>query len=261
MRQALLMIGLLLVSGFSARAELETAEQIDACYRGNFPESTAVQTIALRATDRIGAETISRGTLSWKKFENGRSKVLLHFAQPAELRGARLLLIEKADRNDMFMYLPALDRVKRVTQHMTSGSLFGTDFNYEEFERVQGIAAEAPAEREDDDTADGRAAYVIVARPTREQNSTYERIRTWIDKETCVALRTEFFERGEKPRKVMTTDFSKVSESGGVWVPREIVMLDHRDQTQTRLVIEEVEVGVEVPRKTFSERALVSGGR
>lgn len=245
----------------SAGAELETAEEIDACYRANFPDSTAVETISIQSKDRIGAVTTSRGELSWKKFEDGRSKVLLRFAKPSELRGAGLLLIEKASRNDMFMYLPALDRVKRVTKHMTSGSLFGTDFSYEEFERIQGIAGQSPSERADDDTVDGRASYVIVSRPTAEQESAYERIRVWIDKETCVALRTEFFERGDKPRKVMTSAFSKVTEAGGVFVPREILIRDHRDETETMLVVEEVEVGIDVPRKTFSERELVAGGR
>ncbi len=261
MRHTWLCLGIVLVHAAVAGAELETAEQIDACYRANFPESTAVQTIALHAEDRIGAVTTSRGKLSWKRFDDGRSKVLLRFSRPSELRGAGLLLIEKAERNDMFMYLPALDRVKRVTQHMTSGSLFGTDFSYEEFERIQGIAAQAPTERAEDDTIEARPTYVLDTLPTRDQKSAYDRIRAWIDQETCVALRTEFFERGDEPRKVMTTAWADVEEQGGVWVPRQIRMHDHRDQTETRLVIEELEVGVDVPRKIFSERELVSGGR
>ena len=127
-----------------AAAELETADAIDACYRANFPKASSTQTVSMNAKDRIGAITSSRAKLYWKRFPDDRSKVLMKFFKPAELRGAGLLMIEKAGRNDMMLYLPELGRVKRVTKHMNSSSVFGTDFSYEEFERIQGIASEAP---------------------------------------------------------------------------------------------------------------------
>lgn len=240
-------------------AELTTAEEIDGCYRSNFPDSTAVQTVSLAATDRLGAVNTSRATLHWKKFNDGQSKVMMRFARPAEMRGAGLLIVEKKNRNDLFMYLPELDRVKRVTRHMTSASMFGTDFSYEEFERIQGMSMEGSFERLDDDEIDGRATYVLVTRPAEGEESGYERIKSWIDKESCAALRTEFFEHGEKPRKVMTTAHDKVVQNAGIWVPMEIVMHDHRDQTQTTLLVEEIEIGGDVPLKMFSEKELLRG--
>ena len=60
--------------------------------------------------------------------------MLLRVHEPADLEGAGLLLLEKSDRTDMFIYLPDLKKVKRVTSHMLSGSLFGSDFSYEDFE-------------------------------------------------------------------------------------------------------------------------------
>jgi hypothetical protein len=104
-------------------AELQTVEEIDACYRDNSPQTSSVQTISMNSKDRIGAITSSKATLSWQKFEDGYSKLMMKFFKPADLRNAALLMIEKKGGNDMFIYLPELKRVKRVTSRMASSSL------------------------------------------------------------------------------------------------------------------------------------------
>jgi outer membrane lipoprotein-sorting protein len=238
----------LVLANASAGDELQTAEEIDACYRANYPENSSIQTISMNSVDRIGAITTSRATMYWKKFDDGLSKVLMKFTKPAEMRGAGLLMLEKEKRND-----------KRVTKHMTSASMFGTDFSYEEFERLQGIATKAPVTRMEDAAVGERPSYVIEVRP-EEEDSAYERIRTWIDKETCVALRAEFYEHGDKPRKIMTANPSKVTREGGIWMPREILMQDRRDETETTMLVEEVEVGAKVHRKMFSQKELEQAG-
>jgi len=244
-----------------AQAELKTAEEIDACYQANFPETTAIQTISMNAKDRIGAITTTKSTLWWKKMEDGKSNVMMQFFKPAEMRNAGLLMLERDDGTDIFIYLPELARVKRVTSRMTSSSMFGTDFSYEEFERLQGIAESAPSERLPDDTIEGRPAYVLETRPGPEDDSAYERIKTWIDKETCVSLKSEFYERGDKPRKVMFVRTDKITREGNLWVPREIVMHDHRDETETVMVVEKIEIGVDISRSRFSQSQLERTGR
>ena len=262
MRSSVLPLVLVLALGAGpAAAELRTAEEIDACYRDNFPKQSSVQVVSMKAVDRIGATTESRSKMYWKKFDDGFARVMMRFEKPADLRGAGLLMVEKKDRNDMFIYLPVLRRVKRITSRMTSGSMFGTDFSYEEFERMQGIATSSPMTRLEDATAQDRPAYVLEVRPTEKEESAYERIKAFIDKETCVTLRAEFYERGDKPRKVLTNDPSKLTRVGEIWVPHEFLMRDHRDETHTRMSVEEVEVGVEIPRKIFSQKELESGAR
>jgi outer membrane lipoprotein-sorting protein len=248
-----------LLLGSPASAELETADAIDACYRSNFPKVSSVQTVSMNSKDRIGAVTTSKAKLYWKKFDEDRSKVMMKFFKPAEMRGAGLLMVQKSERNDMMIYLPELGRVKRVTKHMSSSSMFGTDFSYEEFERIQGIANDAPATRLDDSPASDRPAYVLEIRPL-EGDSAYERIKSWVDKETCVALRAEFYERGDKPRKVMTADASRLTREGEIWMSREMLMKDLRDETETVMLVEEVDVGADIPRKMFSERELTQSG-
>jgi hypothetical protein len=257
----LLPLAVTVVAVAAAAADLETAEQIEACHRQSFPDDSSVQTISMNAKDRIGAVTTSKATIRWKRFDDGLSRVMMRFFKPPDLRGAGLLMIENESRNDMFIYLPELGRVKRITSRMTSASMFGTDFSYEEFERLQGIARSAPSTRQEDADVDGRSAYVLDVRPTSDSDSAYERIVTFIDKQTCILLRSEFYERGDGARKILTAETSTLSQEGDVWLAREYLMRDLRDETETKMIVEEVAVGVEIRQKVFSQRELVSGGR
>ena len=59
---------------------------------------------------------------------------------------------------------------------------------------------------------------------------------------------------------MLTAKTSTLSREGDVWLAREYRMQDLRDETETTMIVEEVEVGKTIPRKMFSERELVSGG-
>jgi hypothetical protein len=253
---AALLLGLALAAG--ARAELQTTEEIRECVRRNQSHQSSVGTILLKSKDRMGATTESRATIHWKRFDNDLSRVHLRFSDPPDLRGSALLLIEKEGHNDMFMYLPELKKVRRVTGHMISGSMFGTDFSYEQFERLQGMAGDVVSQRLADAEEQGRAVFVVAHTPN-QQESQFEKVVSYIDKETCVPLRTDYFERAARLRKVLSADASKVEKSGDAWIPRELRMLDLRDETETALIVEEIEMGAEISRKIFSERNLAQG--
>jgi hypothetical protein len=244
-----------------ASGEARTAAEIQSCVDANFPAETSVQTIVLRSKDRIGAETVSKATLYWRKFDDGFSKVMLRFFAPADMRNAGILLIEKPDgRNDTMMYLPELGKVRRVTSRMMTGSMFGTDFSYEEFERVQRFVEDADSQRLPDAEFQGIPVYVLAHRPDPGDESAYESVVESIDRERCVVLKTEFFEEGGRLRKVMSADVEQITREGKIWVPRYLLMRDLRDQTETEFVIEKVELDKPIPKKTFSQRELEAGG-
>ena len=87
--------------------------------------------------------------------------------------------------------------------------------------------------------------------PSPEAGSAYERSLSFVDKRTCVPIRTELYEVGGRLRKLLTANPDRIEDTQGLWLPRELVMEDVRDQTQTTLVIESIEVNKEIPNKLF----------
>lgn len=255
-------LGLLLLAlAAGASAEIRTAEDVEACIAANVPERSSQQTVLFRSTDRVGSVTESRATIYWQKSDKGFNQVMMRFSAPRDLRGAGLLLLEKpGDARDMFMYLPEIAKVRRVTSHMMKGSMFGTDFSYEEFERLQGFDYGWSSELLEDTELDGHAVHVLVSRPAGENDgSAYERIVQYVDGEKCIPLKTEFYEPGDKLRKEALSDRDKIEREESGWLPRNIRIRDLRDETETDLIVEKLEVGKKIPRKMFSQRELESG--
>jgi hypothetical protein len=246
----------------SAGSAPETVDEIEQCVQDNLPRKSSVQTVRFRSTNRVGEVTGSEATIHWKLFDDGLSKVLLRFSAPPDMRGSGVLLIENRGRRpDTFLYLPELRKVRRVSSRSAASSLFGTDFSYEDFERLVGMSSDASKERIDDAKIDGREVYVVVGRPDPESGSAYERVVAFVDKETCVPLRTESYEPGDELRKLLTADSSRIEREGTLWVPRQQTMKDLRDETQTDLVIEQIDIDAKIHRKMFSARELEAGAR
>jgi outer membrane lipoprotein-sorting protein len=234
-----------------------TVEDIQACVERSGPQRSSIQRVLLRTTDKRDTVKESRAEFYWEKFDDGLSKVLVHFSAPLDLRGSALLILEKKDgKRDMFMYLPELDRVRRVTSHMMSGSMFGTDFSYAEFERLYGLADDVSARRLPDQELDGEAVYVTETTLDPEEGSSYDRVLVYIEQERCVPVKMEFLKENTQPGKVLTMDPAKIRRVEPAWVPGEILMRDLQQGTQTTLVLEEVQIDVDIPRSKFSEREL-----
>ena len=158
----------------------------------------------------------------------------------------------------MFMYLPEFGSVRRVTTGMMSGSMFGTDITYEEFERLYGVAEDSTVKRLPDASLEGKAVYVVESTPD-DEDSAYERVVQYIEQERCVPLKSEFFEKEGEPRKVMTVDPDKLRQLKGAWVADEIKMSDMREGSHTTLIIKKIDVDIDIPQRVFSQRSLSKG--
>jgi hypothetical protein len=226
------------------------------CARENTPKKSSKQKVEFHSIDRMGKGRDISASVAWERADDGKSRVLLRVHKPTDLEGAGLLLIEKSERTDMFIYLPDLKKVKRVTSHMLSGSLFGSDFTYEDFMQFQGISVGGRREELAGATLDGVAVRVLAQYPAEEAGSAYERIVSFWDPEYCVPLKVEMYESGDAPRKVLRVDRGSLFQSDGVVLPQKAEMKDLRDETSTQLSVHDIEIDVKIPRKYFSKSGL-----
>jgi outer membrane lipoprotein-sorting protein len=234
-----------------------TADEIQRCVRQNLPSESSVQEITFRVNGKAGMTTDSHIKIHWQKGEDGLSKVLLRFDAPADMRGSALLLIEKPGRNDMFMYLPELKRVRRVTGPSLSGGMFGTDFTYSQFERLQGISRDLVVERLPDDEVDGTPVYVLGHTPADDPE--FEYVQSYVDRERCIPLRTEFYESGRHLRKVLEAEPDAIQRVGEHWIPHRLVMKDVVQGTSTEFQVDSIDVNAKIHRRVFTEKNLTQG--
>lgn len=249
----LLLLPLLLACTLDATAaEIPTA--IEACMKGNLPKTTSVQSIELRARDRSHYESVLQADVYLKRTDEDNSRVMMYFREPVDIRGARFLIVQKQPQNDMYIYMPGLFKVRRITSKKISSSIMGTDFSYEDFERLHGVLTDIRAEQMPDSTLDGRPVHVLESYPDNE--SGYTRITSYIDTESCIAIRTDLFEGKDVLRKQMTVAPDKLQQQGEIWFPSELLMKDFRDKTETRLTVTNLKLGADLPADLFDETRL-----
>lgn len=249
---------LLASSAFAADPAPGSVEEVLACMEKNVPATTAVQQIELHSKDTqaenvLGTIRILRATVYTRRFEDDLLRVIAYFQDPFHVRGTRVLVVEKRPLNESYFYAPAFGKVKKLTARSVSSSLHGTDFSYDDLERLYGMFQESDFTRQPDGEINGQPAYILSteAKGKRGKRSGYERILTYVDKQTCVATRMELYERGDRLRKVFEVVPGSIKQVEGHWIPHEMVMKDEKATTDTRLYVRDIRMGVELPEQYF----------
>lgn len=238
---------------------LDKPEDIRACARKNFPATSSTQTFQLTTFGRDNSKRTLHAVAFWKREADGKAKVMLSVDNPEDLRGSAYLMLEKDSRDDLFMYLPAAGRTKRIMGNQTSDALWGTDFSYEDIKQVQGIFDTGKLTREADAEVAGKKVHVLSIVPDKAEESAYKRLVSYIDQDTCVALQTDFIETGDSPRKRLSVDPKEVKQDGPRWVAVFYEMKDLRDSTRSELRIEKLSADIDLPSRLFNPQTFHLG--
>ncbi|MDP6977100.1 MAG: outer membrane lipoprotein-sorting protein [Myxococcota bacterium] len=245
----------------AASVPSRTLDEILDCAAANAPERTARQEFRLLVHDRGGGAQTLEATLHWKLDEKGNSKILAELSAPPDLRGSAVLMIEREGGTDMFAYLPELRLVRRVTGRHSEGSVFGSDFSYRDMEQLYHAGSRGSARQLADSTHAGRPVHVVESRAAEGDDSAYRKGVARIDKETCVALESVFYESEDEVRKTLTADAASLVKSGKTWLPHHMRIEDRKTATFTELVVDRVEFDVDVPDRLFTRSSLERRGR
>lgn len=237
----------------------QSAEAIRACATDNVPRKTMVQDLLLESVNHAGNSRRITAKLYYKRFENKESRTTLQVGSPIDLSGTSYLMIDTADSDQLYLYLPSVEQVKRVTGGGAAKSMLGTDFSYEDMKQVRAMSAGGKLERMADDKLEGRAVHTVALTPPAGEKSAYERVVFEIDQKTCVPLQVLFFETGDKLTKRYTADPASLARVGDYWLAKKATMHDVGDGTQTRLTVESAAFDEEVSDTIFNRRTFYLG--
>ena len=183
---------------------------------------------------------------------HGRSKAVLRFVAPPEVKGVALLIVNHPDRaSDQWMWTPALQRERRIALQDRSTRFFGTDFSFEDLE-------ERDVDQYDyrllgDDTIDGAPCWHIESTPSQKKISQYTKSTVWIRKDNYALAQVESYVKAEVVRRLKYSDFV---QSQGIWTGRRLEMTDLRRKSRTILALEKLEYNVPLRDEDFTLQAL-----
>jgi hypothetical protein len=193
----------------------------------------------MAAHGRSGAETVLLLRLYGRRNEQGLGQLFLRVDEPDRLRGTSLLVLQRPDaESDIYLASPEQPAPRPIRGAERTQGMLGTDFTYEDLERVQHGWPPGAAEVVERPSAEigDRSVHVLEVRP---RDSAWERIVFSLDRESCLPLLVRFYERGrDQPRKELTTDPRSNLKHGDQWVAHSALMRDLQNLTTTHLMVD-----------------------
>lgn len=189
------------------------------------------------------------------------SRAISLVLQPVTDKGIGMLTYEYADsdrENDVLLYLPALEKVRRVVSggdgNEDGGSFFGTEFFVDDtqLKKVDDYTYTMIGE----DVQDGRPVWVVESTPTekRARKTQYGKSRLWVDKERKLILREDIYNRaGKLYRQRLNKEFALIDN---VWIAREQTMNNLATNRITVIQNLSAAYNKEVPDELMTERSL-----
>lgn len=252
-------VSLLLLLSTPAFADAEF-QKVYECMRANVPDTLRVQGIEFNSTDRTGGVRTLRGKVTATRDE-GLARVSIRITAPSNVAGAAYLVRERAGNaeDDMFVFLPGVGRVRHITGAFASGSLLGTDFSYADAKLIQNTFSGADGKLEAPTEIDQRPAHVLTLTPTKKlKNPTYSQVRMWLDQETCVPIKADFYQ-GKTLRKQLSASASALTQSGKFWYLSELEMKDLKEGTKTQIKFGKVEGDIKASKSLFDPNGFYKG--
>jgi hypothetical protein len=160
---------------------------------------------------------------------------------------------KKAEGNDdRWLYVPALDLVRRIAADDRRSQFVGSDFTYED------VSGRLPSLDDHEilgaDSVMGRAATKVKSTPKDKKTADYMYRISWIDDETKLPLKEEYFDK--KDELVRRFEVGKIDVIDEVPTAVERTMHDLKGKRNTTITFADVSYEIDLKPDDFSERLL-----
>jgi hypothetical protein len=186
--------------------------------------------------------------------KSGEVSTLIRFTEPADIEGTGLLTLDLADGDsNQWIYLPAMERVRRIDSNRKGGRFVNSDYYYEDLrDRKVHMDAHRIVGRE---TVGGVACEVLESVPVKPGNSVYTKRISWIDPATMIPMRVDFFDKREDQpsKRLLVTKREKIQ---AYWTVMDSMLTDLGNEHQTRLTVEKILYDRRLPARLFTTQVL-----
>ncbi len=237
-------------------AEELTARQIIDKSDENGKVSGAESISTMTIIDAKGRKRVRKVAQVTKLYDNGETeKKLVRFLTPADVKGTGLLTYdyEKKD-DDMWLFMPALRKTRRIVSSEKSKSFMGSEFSYSDM--APPIWDEFTFKKLADETIHGELCYKIEIVPNdddiADENGFSKRV-SFISKKDFVPRKSIYFDLdGELHKEMTIKKVKKVDEKNNKYRPTDLIMVNKQNGRKSTLLIEKIVVSENVKDEYFT---------
>ena len=202
-----------------------------------------------------GRRRVRELTMIRKNVGEDEQRYYMYFHRPSDVRGTAFMVWKYPERDDdRWIYLPAINLVRRIAASDAHSSFVGSDFSYEDISGRDIGADEYQLLRED--TVNTHAVFVVESRPTRPAG--YTRKVAWIDQVTYLPLREEYYDVQGTLSRVFTSNEIRDITAGEATIPTVVrrTMENVKTGHRTEVTMSDIAYDQGVPDDLFTEGSL-----
>ena len=182
----------------------------------------------------------------------GKQKYYIYFHRPADVKGMTFMVYKYPDRDDdRWLFIPALNMVRRVAAQDRASSFVGSDFTYEDIS-----GRDIDEDRHEllmEENLNDEECFVIKSTPVNA-DMPYSYRLSWISKKNYLPLKIEYYDLSGTLYKVFTAD--EIKDINGFPTVVKRTMRNLQSGHKTEVTFEEVKYNVGLKDSIFSERYL-----
>ncbi len=218
-----------------------------------FEDFTADLKMILRNARGEFSERVLRARTLEVEDRGESERRLLVFDKPRDLKGTVMLTASnKLERDDQWLYLPALKRVKRISARSRTGPFMGSEFSYEDLGSPEVDKYKYRYLR--DEPCLETQCFVFERYP-KDADSGYSKHVLWVDKDHYRLARVDYYDRKGDLLKLLTIrDYRRYANN--YWRAREMVMINQQTAKATTLIWENYQFQVGLNPADFQPSAM-----
>lgn len=234
----------LLVIGYlqpvAAQSASEIIERMEDVMRG---ESSYVEMTMTIERPRYERE------ISMKAWALGEDYSLTLVTAPARDEGTAYLKRE----NEIWNYVPTIDRTIKMPPSMMSQSWMGSDFTNDDLVRESSTVDDYEHRILREEEYEGMETWVLELIPKPETPIVWGKVLVWVEKEGYLQLRIENYDQSDE--LVNTMRFEEIQTMGGRSIPTrmELTPADKPDQ-RTLLTYQNLEFNIDIEESFFTQQ-------
>lgn len=219
------------------------------------------QRLKIRIVDRRGGERKRDLVIYLKKYAEDRSRTIVFFEAPPDVKGVGFLQwASPHEKDEQWLYVPELKRVRQISGGAKRESFVGTDFSFNDLAIISQITdwteADAHATLARDETVDGRLCHIIEFTPGTKDFG-YGKIVIWVRADDMVIVKYSMHDTAGRQEKLLT--LGDIRQVGKIPTPFTMEMKNIESGSHTIVDFAEIKYDTKLGDDMFTQRALEHG--
>ena len=208
-------------------------------------------TVTLTITEKNGTVRSRKVSMVSKTYD-GTEKRMIKFLDPADVRGTAMLIVDNKDLQDeMWIYLPALKRTRRIVSSEKGKSFMSSEFSNADM--ASGSNADFKTSHMPGSGENGE--WIIESKPVNDEKADeygFSRKVTWIDKKDLKIKKIDFYNFDGKLFKTIEIVATQPQAGKEGYIMTEMYAVNYINARSSRIKFDQINTSAIIPDNTFS---------